>query len=82
MLGQPGQYTTACLIATMFPGHSCIGDHTTDRSFDLQATWVSDVVGSFLDTLSMGICTARHCHTSGRLVQELAVCTVTMSHKL
>ena len=28
------------------------------------------------DMLIMGICTARHWQTSGRLVQELNVCTV------
>ena len=49
----------------------------TERSFDLQATWVSYVLGFYLfDMLSMGFCTTRYWQTSGRLVQELNVCTV------
>ena len=30
----------------------------------------------FIDMLSVGVCTTRHCQTSIRLVQELNVCTV------
>ena len=30
----------------------------------------------FSDMLSMGVCTTRHCQTSGQLVQKLNVCTV------
>ena len=30
----------------------------------------------YFDMLSVGVCTTRHCQTSGRLVQELNVCTV------
>ena len=36
---------------------------------------VSDVLGFFFDMLFMGY-TTRHYQTSGRLVQELDVCTV------
>ena len=53
----------------------CMDDLTTDHIFDPQATWVIGVLGYFL-TLSMGVCTTRHWQTSGRLVQELNVCTV------
>ena len=31
-----------------FPGHGCVDDLITVRSFDLQATWVIDVLGFFL----------------------------------
>ena len=34
------KYTTACPIATQFPGHGCMDDLTTKRSFDSQTTWV------------------------------------------
>ena len=37
---------------------------------------VIDVLGLFLDMLSMGFYTTRHWQTSGRLMQELDVCTV------
>ena len=36
---------TARPIDTPFPGHGCTDDLTNDRSFDLQATWVIDVLG-------------------------------------
>ena len=51
-------------------------DFTTKRRFESQATWVIDVFGSFSDMLPIGVCTTRHLETSGRLVQELNVCTV------
>ena len=41
-------YTTARPIATQFPGQGCIDDLETERSFDLEATWVIDVLGLFL----------------------------------
>ena len=44
--------------------------------FDLQASWVIDVFGLFLDALPMGVCTTRQWETSSRLVQALYVCTV------
>ena len=50
-------------------------DHTTESYFDLQATWVINVFGLLSDMLSMGVCTTRHWQASGRLVQELNVCT-------
>ena len=51
--------------------------HNWMYSYDLQAMWVVDVqMAYFCDILSMGVCTTRHWKTSGRLVQELNVCTV------
>ena len=73
-------YTNAHPNATQFRWHGCIGDHTTKRSFDSQAMWDSratiDVLGLFFDMLPIGVCTTGHWETSGRLVQELNVCTV------
>ena len=51
-------------------------DLTTERTFDSQATWIIDVLDLFFHMLSMGVRTTRHWQTSGRLVQELHVCTV------
>ena len=77
MRGQPRHYRWPdAQLLPQFPGHGCMDDLTTERSFDLQATWVIDVLGKFFDMLSMGFCTTRRCQTSGRLVQELSVCTV------
>ena len=45
---------TAQLIATQFPGHGCIDDFTIERSFESQATWVIDVLGSFLSHVIHG----------------------------
>ena len=35
--------------------------------------------GLFFDMISMNVCTIRHWQTSGRLVQKLNVCTVSMA---
>ena len=70
---------TARPIVTQFLGHGCMNDLTTERSFDSQATCVIDAICLFFDMLSMGVCTTRHWQTSGRLVQELNVCTVYIS---
>ena len=51
-------------------------DLTIERSLDFHATWVIGVLGLFLDMLSMGACNTRRWQTSGRLVQEINVCTV------
>ena len=61
---------TARPIATQFAGHGCIDDLTTERSFDLQTTWVIDVLGLLSDMLSMGVRITRHRQISGRQVQE------------
>ena len=55
-------------------------DLTTEHFFDSKTAWIIDVFGLFFDMLSMGVCTTRHWQTSGRLVQELNVCTVSQ-HK-
>ena len=44
-------------------------------------TWFASCAGHWwsyliVDILAMGVCTARHCQTCGRVVQELNVCTV------
>ena len=54
-------------------------DLITECSFDLQATWVIDVLDLFHDMISMNVCATRQWHTSGRLVQELNACTVGLS---
>ena len=51
-------------------------DLTAACSSDSQAMGAIDVLGLFFDMLSMDVCTTRHWHTSGRLVQELNVCSV------
>ena len=50
-------------------------DLTTESSFDSQGMWVIDVLDLYSDMLSMGVCIPGW-KTSGRLVQELNVCTV------
>ena len=45
-------------------------------AFNLQATWVIDVLALFFDMLSMGVCITGHYQTSNRPVQESNVCTV------
>ena len=65
--------TPACQL---FPWHGCTDGLTTERDFDSQATCVIAVVGLYCDMLSTGVCTTKHWQTTGRLVQELNVCTV------
>ena len=67
---------TARPIATQFRGHGSMNDLTTDHSFDSQASWVIGVFGICVYMLSVGVCTFSHGQTSGRLLQELNVCTV------
>ena len=77
MRGLPGQTTRQhARLTTHFPRHGCMDDLTTERSIGPQATWVIDVFGLFFDMLSTGVCTTGHRQTSGCLVQELDVCTV------
>ena len=76
-LGSPAQYTTARPIATLFPGHWCMDDLTIEHNFDSQVIWVIDL---FLETISIGVFTTSDRSTSGRLVQELYICTVHMRH--
>ena len=41
------KYATARPIATQVPGHRCMDNLTTERSFDSQAIWVIRVLGLF-----------------------------------
>ena len=59
-----------------FRWHGRIYDVTTYHSFDSQATRFIDVFRLFLDMSFMGVCTTRHSQTSGRLIQELNICTI------
>ena len=77
------KYTNACPIATQFPGHGCMDDLTTKRSFDSQTTWVIDMQGkTILKCVFMDVYTTRHRRASGRLVHELNVCTVGQRAKI
>ena len=74
------EYTTARLTPPPppphFRWHGRIYDVTTYHSFDSQATRFIDVFRLFLDMSFMGVCTTRHSQTSGRLIQELNICTI------
>ena len=74
MPGQPGHNTIAhARLTSSFQGMDA---WMFSEPSDLQATWVIGVLGLFFDMLSLGASTTRHWQTSGRLVQELDVCTV------
>ena len=75
-------YTTARPIATQSPGLGCMDDLRTKRSFDSQTIGSLVCLPYLFEILSMGVCTTRHKQTSGRLVQELNVCTVAVSGKV
>ena len=51
-------------------------DLTNGRGVDSQVTWVIDELGLFINMLPMCVSTTRHWQMTGRLVQELNVCTV------
>ena len=74
MRGQPGQNTR--LHARLPPSFQGMDHLTTERSFDVPAMWVIDVLVLFFDMLFMGLCTTRQWQTTGRLVKKLNVCTV------
>ena len=76
MRGNPVHNTRPHIRLPLFPGHECIADLKTERSFSSQTTWVIYVFGLFFDMLPMGVCSTRHWQTSDRLVQELFICTV------
>ena len=46
-----------------------------ERSFDSKA-WLTFCAWPYFDILPMGVCIIKHWQTSGRLVQELNVCTM------
>ena len=52
---------------------SHVPDLTTERSFDLQVRWLFMCLAYLL---TCHVCTTRHWQKSGRLVQELNMCTV------
>ena len=64
------------ILVSTVPGHGCMDDLATAHSFDKQATCAIDGRGLYFDMPFMGVCTTGHWRTSGRLVQELNVCTV------
>ena len=47
------QYCTPVVI--QFPGYECMDDLPTERSSDLQGMWIIDMLGFFLDMLSIGV---------------------------
>ena len=67
---------TACPIATQFHGNGFMHDLITECHSDWEVTWAIDVLGLFIDMLSICVCITMHSQTSGRLVQESNVCTV------
>ena len=69
------EYTTARLIATQSPGHRCMDDLTTGRSFD-SLRGSSMCLAYFFDMLPMGVCTTGHNLTPVRLMPELSADTV------
>ena len=71
MRGKPRHDTR--LIARLPPSFEGMDAFTNECSFDSQDTWI--LTYSF-DMLTMGACTTRYWQMSGRLVQELNVCTV------
>ena len=51
-------------------------DMDTWMTSQMNVALIRKILGSFFDMLSMGACRTRHWQASGRLVQELNVCTV------
>ena len=79
MRGLPGHNSRP--LAQLPPNILDMDDLTTELIFNSKATWVIDVLDLFFDMLSMGVSTTGHWRTSGRLVQELNVCTVCSQYK-
>ena len=50
-MGSPGKIHDSMPVATQLPWHVCMDDLTTERSFDLQATWVINVLGLFFEVI-------------------------------
>ena len=57
-----------------FPWHGW--PHIWTYLWFARARWVIDVLGLLFQIVIQGVWTTRHWQTSGRLVQELSVCTV------
>ena len=66
------KYMTARPIATQLPGHGCNKRSQTSQLIPGSLMFLAYI----FDMLSVGVCTTKHCQTSGRLVQELSVFTV------
>ena len=64
------------------PWHGCTDGLTFEHDFDSQATGVIDVLGLYSAMLSTGVYTTRHWQTTGRLLQELNVCSVVSLGKI
>ena len=63
------------LHALVPPRFLGMDDLTIEHSIDLQATWIIGVLGICFDLLFLSVCTTKLWQTSGRMVQELNVCT-------
>ena len=63
---------TARPIATQLTGHGCNQRSQTSQLIPRSLMFLAYI----FDMLSVGVCTTKHCQTSGRLVQELSVFTV------
>ena len=59
-MGSPGIINDRTSDCHQSPGHGCIDDLTTERSFDSQATWVIDMLDLFFDVSSIDVSTTRH----------------------
>ena len=75
-VGMPGIIHDRMPDCHQFPGHRCMDDLTAECSFDSQASWVIDVLGLSMSSMSVG--TTKHWPTNGRLEQELNACTVAL----
>ena len=70
------KYTTARPIATHFPWHGCMYDLQLNVSLIRKLRCSLKCLAYLFDMSFKVVCTTRHWQTSGRLVQELNVCTV------
>ena len=79
MRGQPGHDTRpharspSCWQSS---GHGSVDDRAAKHGFDSKLRWPLMCLAYFFDIQSICVYTTRHWQTSGRLVQELNVCTV------
>ena len=59
-VGSPGIIYDRTPDRHQFPGHECMDDLTTERSFDSLATWAIYMFVIFFDMSPMGVYTAGH----------------------
>ena len=76
MWASRAEYTTARPIATQFLWHGCMNDLQLTVALIRKLRGPLKWLTYFLDMPFMVVSTTRHLQTSGRLVQELNVCTV------